>query len=97
MRFPLFYVIFIKAKIRKHLAQKARTDFFFAIFENCFIPPVIQGAMTAFAAFRLKADGDIILLSKFFQFLEKFVAVYVCFIGLFCPNVKARMSELERC
>jgi hypothetical protein len=37
------------------------------------------------------------LLSKFLQFFEKFVAVHVCFIGLFCPNVKAKMSELERC
>jgi hypothetical protein len=96
MRFPLILSHFYQAKIRKHLAQKARTDFFFAIFENCFIPPLIQGAMTAFAAFRLKADSDIILLSKFLQFLEKFVAVHVCFVGLFCPNVKAKMSELER-
>ena len=67
---PLFYVIFVKTKIRNHLVQKTRSDFFFAIFENCFIPAVIQGAMTAFAAFRLKADSDIILLSKFLQFLE---------------------------
>jgi hypothetical protein len=51
--------------------------------------------MTAFAAFRLKADSDIILLSKFPQFLEKFVAVHVFFIGFFvrmsrqkCPNLK---------
>ena len=74
---------------------RARTDFFFAIFQNCFISPVIQGAMITFAAFRLKSDNDIILLSKFLQFLEKFVAVHVCFIGLFCPNVKAKMSEIE--
>ena len=59
--------------------------------------PVIQGAMTAFAAFRLKADSDIILFPKFLQFLEKFIAVYVCSIGLFCPNDKAEMSEFERC
>jgi len=72
---PLFYVIFIKTKFRKHLAQKARSDFFFAVFENSFIAAVIQGAVTAFSSFRLKADSDITLLTKFFQFLEKFTAV----------------------
>ncbi|CAB1077632.1 hypothetical protein D1AOALGA4SA_5418 [Olavius algarvensis Delta 1 endosymbiont] len=49
--------------------------------------------MAAFTAFRLKADSNIILPSKFLQFLEKFVAVHVCFIGLFCPDVKAKMSD----
>ena len=57
---------------------------------------VIQGSVAALAAFRLKVDSNIFLLTKFFQLLEKFVAVHECFIGLFCPNVKAKLSEFKK-
>jgi len=66
----LFYSIFVKAEVRKNLAQKARSDFFFAVFENSFMKAVIQGSVAALAAFRLKADSNIILLTKFFSFLR---------------------------
>jgi hypothetical protein len=35
------------------------------------------------------------LLAKFLQFFEKLVAVHGFFIGLFCPNVKAKLSEIK--
>jgi hypothetical protein len=40
---------------------------------------VVQGAVTALTAFGLKTDSDTILLTKFLQFLEKFVAVHYNF------------------
>jgi len=57
----LFHVIFVKAQFSKHLAQKARADLFFAVFQDSFTVAVIQGAMTTLAAFRLKTDSDIVM------------------------------------